>query len=212
VLVRLVRGAKPRPTATASVTGSPPVRWVHGGVADEGLQRSRAVTAGTKEPQVGPPNSGHRGAFQEAGQGSSLCIRLPQALRAHGHEAMVTQDRSHPPTSWEPSPSVASIVVLAGRATHVPQAAVMSGMQRTLTVTPRTPKGWAQTCDLRSRGGPKLHGMQGSPTASGLVVSDRPILFLVGTTGAPWVHCLRVRCWSVVPTRHMGFGDFVRWS
>lgn len=35
--------------------------------------------------------------------------------------------------SWEPLPSGASLVVLAGRATRGPQAAVTSGMQRTVT-------------------------------------------------------------------------------
>jgi hypothetical protein len=37
---------------------------------------------------------------------------------------------------------------LAGRATHVPQAAVTSGIQRIVTVTPSRPVGWACTSDL----------------------------------------------------------------
>jgi hypothetical protein len=56
---------------------------------------------------------------------------------------------------------VRAIVVLAGRATHVPQAAVTSGIQRTVTVTPRESLGWAHAPGLRRRGGAKLHGMQG---------------------------------------------------
>jgi hypothetical protein len=55
--------------------------------------------------------SGRRGAG--LGEGDQIeGVRLPRALRTHGHEARVIKDRSHPPTSWEPSRSGASIVVL----------------------------------------------------------------------------------------------------
>jgi hypothetical protein len=63
--------------------------------------------------------------------------------------------------SWEPSPPGGSIVVLAGRATHVPQAAVISGIQRTVTVTRRGLVVWTPAHDLGWRSGPNLHGMQG---------------------------------------------------
>ena len=63
--------------------------------------------------------------------------------------------------SWEPSPSGESVVVLAGRATRVPQAAVTSGMQRSVTVNSRRPMGWAHIPDLGWGRRPKLHGMQG---------------------------------------------------
>jgi hypothetical protein len=42
----------------------------------------------------------------------------------------------------------ASLVVLAGRATRVPQAAVTSGIQRSITVTRRGPFRWANAPDL----------------------------------------------------------------
>jgi hypothetical protein len=58
---------------------------------------------------------------------SSLPTRLPRALRALAHEAADHRGRPHPPAELEPSPPGASFVVLAGRATRVPQAAVTSG-------------------------------------------------------------------------------------
>jgi hypothetical protein len=53
------------------------------------------------------------------------------------------------------------VVVLTGRATRVPQAAVAGGMQRSATVTRRGPMAWAQRSDLGWGRKPKLHGMQG---------------------------------------------------
>jgi hypothetical protein len=61
----------------------------------------------------------------------------------------------------EASPSGSSLSVLTGRATHVPEAAVTSGIQRTLTVTRSKPLGWPPVPDLRWGRRPKLHGMQG---------------------------------------------------
>jgi hypothetical protein len=80
--------------------------------------------------------------------------------------------------SWEPLPSGASLVVLAGRATRVPQAAaVTSGMQRSVTVT------WDDRCaglrlpDLGWGRRPKLHGMQGVNARIDLAVpTSRPAL------------------------------------
>jgi hypothetical protein len=51
---------------------------------------------------------------------SSLPTRLPRALGPLAHEAMVTEDGPRPAVELEPSPSRASVVVLAGRATCVP--------------------------------------------------------------------------------------------
>jgi hypothetical protein len=73
---------------------------------------------------------------------------LPLALRALAHEAVVTGDGTHPLVSWKPSPPGGELVVLAGRATRVPQAAVTSGIQRIATLTPRRPIGWAHGSDL----------------------------------------------------------------
>jgi hypothetical protein len=46
--------------------------------------------------------------------------RLPRALRALAHEAVVTVDEPRPPVEREPSPPGRNIVVLVGRATYVP--------------------------------------------------------------------------------------------
>jgi hypothetical protein len=61
----------------------------------------------------------------------------------------------------EPSPPRPSQVVLAGRATRVPEGAGTSGMQRTTTVTRRKRSGSAHGSDLGWGRRPKLHGMQG---------------------------------------------------
>jgi hypothetical protein len=55
---------------------------------------------------------------------------------------------------------VPTIVVLASRATCVPQAAVPSGMQRSATVTPTEPLRCIAAPDLGDRRAEKLHGMQ----------------------------------------------------
>ena len=74
---------------------------------------------------------------------------------------MVTEDGPHLWDSWVPLPPGENIVVLAGRATRVPQAAVTSGMQRSVTVTSRGPLSWMLPTDLGLRQGATLHGMQG---------------------------------------------------
>ena len=89
--------------------------------------------------------------------------------------------------SWEPLPSDAGHVVLAGRATRVPQAAVTSGIQRTVTVTQTGPIGWAHIPDLGWGRRPELHGRQGvragcggagagwhPPTVTGGTALDEP--------------------------------------
>jgi hypothetical protein len=58
------------------------------------------------------------------------------------------------------SPPGAKPTVLAGRATHVPQAAVTSGTQRTATVTRTGSLSWLSAPDLGNRTAEKLHGMQ----------------------------------------------------
>jgi hypothetical protein len=54
----------------------------------------------------------------------------------------------HPLDELEPAAG-ASIAVLAGRATHVPQAGVTSGIQRTVTVSSRRALRWVPVPDLR---------------------------------------------------------------
>jgi hypothetical protein len=69
------------------------------------------------------------------------------------------------------------MVVLAGRATRVPLAAVTSGIQRTTTVTSRELSYWAHSSDHGWKRRPKLHGMQGVKFAVGGMVLDvtRPL-------------------------------------
>jgi hypothetical protein len=102
-----------------------------------------------------------RALFQEAGQSriSPPGCREPSGLLP----TMQWLPRSGltPWPCWEPLPPRSRNVVLAGRATHVPQAAVTSGIQRTVTVTSRRPVGWVHAADLGWGSGPKLHGMQG---------------------------------------------------
>jgi len=73
---------------------------------------------------------------------------------------VVTEDGPHLWDSWVPLPPGENIVVLAGRATRVPQAAVTSGMQRSVTVTSRRLLRTAHAADLRDGRRPKLHGME----------------------------------------------------
>jgi hypothetical protein len=72
---------------------------------------------------------------------------LPRALRALGNAAVVTEAGPHPREQLEPALSGGGIV-LAGRATRVPQAAVTSGMWWTVTVTTRAALGGAHGSDL----------------------------------------------------------------
>ena len=77
---------RPRPAVHAGYTQGREVRECNG------HQRSRR----TKEPQVSPSAGPHQATLQKAGQSSSLPTRLPRALRALAHEAVVTEDGPHP--------------------------------------------------------------------------------------------------------------------
>jgi hypothetical protein len=70
------------------------------------------------------------------------------------------------PSSWEPSPAGPNSVVLAGRATRVPQPTVTSVMQRSVMVSSRRSVGWALVPDLGWGRRPKLHCMQGVASQS----------------------------------------------
>jgi hypothetical protein len=85
-------------------------------------------------------------------------------------------------------------------------------MQRTLTVTQTGLLDWARAVDLRWGSRPKLHGMQVVGAMIGLVLAARPILSSSRRTGAPNLYRLPGWCRSVVPTRRISFGDFVRWT
>ncbi len=149
----------------ASATGrdrSPPV---HGGyrrcrqVAEcNGHQRSRREL---RNRRSGRERSRHQAPLQAAGRSSSLPpgCREPSGLLPTSRWTPRTGLTLRP--SWEPSPPRANVVLLGNRATHVPQAAVTSGIQRTVTVSRRGPMAWAVGSDLGWGRRPKLHGMQG---------------------------------------------------
>jgi hypothetical protein len=88
--------------------------------------------------------------------------------------------------SWSRRRHLRTIVVLAGRATDVPEAAVTNGMQRSTTVTPRRPMGWAPVSDLRRGSRAKLHGMQEVRPATGLQRTLRRPHGQATTDGQPW--------------------------
>jgi hypothetical protein len=110
----------------------------------------------------------------------SLLIRLPRAL---AHKAADHQDGPHPPADLEAVAARCEPLVLADRATHVPQAAVTSGMQRTVTVTPTGPAGWVCASDLGWGRRPKLHGMQACD------LTRRHVGLAAGSAAVVW-------CWS----------------
>jgi hypothetical protein len=87
--------------------------------------------------------------------------RLSRALRALANDSVVAEDQPRRLARVGAVAASHSDVVLAGRATRVPQAAVTSGIQRSTTVSQQDSISWAHAADLRMVGGPNLHGMQG---------------------------------------------------
>jgi hypothetical protein len=83
------------------------------------------LLSGHRAPGI-PPATTLRGKL---GSG----VRLPRALQALAHEAVVTEDGPHPPVGAEPTAPQCARVILAGRATSVPFTAVLDGPQRTTT-------------------------------------------------------------------------------
>jgi hypothetical protein len=63
---------------------------------------------------------------------SNSYARLPRPA-ALAHEAVVTEDRPHPPVKAEPTTPRYSRVILTDRATSVPFTAVLNGPERTTT-------------------------------------------------------------------------------
>jgi hypothetical protein len=82
--------------------------------------------------------SGLRAETAQVGN-STLPTHACRGPVALANQAVVTRNGPHPLVELAPLPPGASIVVLAGRATHVPQAAGTNGIQRTATVTPTSP-------------------------------------------------------------------------
>jgi hypothetical protein len=130
--------------------------------------------------------------------------RLPGALQTLGRKAVGYRGRASPTerVGSRRRRHVRTIVIPAGRATHVPQAG-HERFQRTVTVTSRRPVGRAHLPDLRW-GRPKLHGMQVVAARIGLAVPSRPIGPWSRRTGARRrPRSVRdrnlVRLWSVGP-------------
>jgi hypothetical protein len=127
----------------------------------------------TAPPQAGRPPTSAQALFEIAGVGPQPRQGTPKSPRPGAaslptlaQDAVVTEDGPHPVGELEPSPPGRSIVVLAGGATRVPQAAVTSGVQRTVMVTRRTPLRRSRVADLGWGRGPKLPGMQGVMSAA----------------------------------------------
>jgi hypothetical protein len=130
--------------------------------------RTSAVTGGPEEPQVGGPPR-HAAGITRLGD-SNLWSR-----RSEGGET--PPSAASPPGSCQrcgghlrrtlPSGRAGAVaarwnvVILASRATCVPQVAVTSGTWRSSTVTPTGSVAWASAPDLAHWSKPKLHGMQG---------------------------------------------------
>jgi hypothetical protein len=107
-----------------------------------GPQWGRGQTAPVGQPRSSTDSQRHSSGGRWPGSltaGSSLTttssVMSCRAAFAACPPSRGCRDGPHPPAELEPEPSCASVVVLAGRATHVPQAAVTSGIQRTTTVT-----------------------------------------------------------------------------
>ena len=99
---------------------------------------------------------------------------------------MLTEDGPHPLGQLGTIAAKRNIVVRAGRATRVPQAAVTSGMQRSVTVTSRGPLSWMLPTDLGLRQGGTLHGMQGvrrSNPLSSTRYNASPLTIAVSSAG-----------------------------
>ena len=153
---------------------------------------------------------GRLGLWSRRSEGRSL-PPAAASLRALGHEAVVTEDRPYRLAKLEPSPPCGGIVVRVGRATHVPQATVTSGIWRIVTVTPGGPLPWAVATDLHRCHSDKGHGMQGVIAGSmafrrlacdGLFGAGRSDLdawvgCIVSSTTAnsSTVRCSRSTCW-----------------
>jgi hypothetical protein len=138
--------------------------------------RNQPTPDDRRSPTVSPPCD--QAAFQETAKVGVCPTCLPRALRTLAHEAGY---RGRTPPSGRAGSRhrhLRAIVVLAGRAIHLPQAAVTSGIQRTITVTHRGPLHCEPVPDLGGRS-PKLHGMQEVTALIGLAVRGRPIQSLV---------------------------------
>jgi hypothetical protein len=123
-----------------------------------------------------------------------VSIQLPRALRTLAHEPRSPRTGLTLWAGWEPSPPDASVAVLASRATGVPQAAVASGIQGTVTVTPTGLFRWTLVSDPGRRDGGKLHGMQGVTLWIGLAsalrldcaVTPEPVAATATPRSAAW--------------------------
>jgi hypothetical protein len=93
----------------------------------------------------------------------SMLVPGPPRALSSANDAVVARDGPTLRSSWSHRRQV-SLVVLAGRAIRVPQAAVTSGIQRTVTVTRRRESGWVHGPHLGWGRRPKLHGMQAVST------------------------------------------------
>lgn len=113
-------------------------------------EQEHRITTGTtghhrlKESQVRQPTQPYQAESDEAGERSGIIqrsdfvrhgalgrvqvpIRLPRALRALVHKAVVTEDGPHRTVRVEPTAQADTGVILGDRATSVPFTAVLIG-------------------------------------------------------------------------------------
>src|SRR5215216_4902528 len=160
------------PTKPRSMLGSQPAHregqlpLVRAGSAAEwqtvdngGQERSLDVRQTRRSLHLQPPDLGRRRPVQwSSSLPNHACRERSGLLPAR---RWVTKDGPRPPVELGAVAACWERVVLAGRAARVPEAAVMSGNQRTLTVNRRESMSWAHAPDLGWGRRPKLHGMQG---------------------------------------------------
>jgi hypothetical protein len=96
---------------------------------------------------------------RDSHEGSSLIRCCRAASWRLANEAVLTGTGHTQHIRWSCRRQV-DCVVLVGRATHVPEGAGNSGIQRTVTVNPTGPLSWLSAPDPGDPTFEKLHGMQ----------------------------------------------------
>jgi hypothetical protein len=89
--------------------------------------------------------------------------------------------------------------------------AVTDKTMHTTTVTSRGPLSGPPALDLGDLTSPKLHGMQGVGAMIGRAGRPADSVPILGGPERRMCSASPLGCWSVVPTRRMSVGDFVRW-
>ena len=116
------RRRRPRTGGTGASRdrGRPGPRRVRTPSRTPGPRRAAAGTAGAQQPQLTRPSPLRPRPAKRHGSGFELPTRCREPSGLLPTRRRIIEEGPHPQTSSEPSPSGASLVVLAGRATRVP--------------------------------------------------------------------------------------------